>query len=105
MAEIGEVQIVLAHLVFDNRLMNLHLGDKTIQMWHTPGHSPDCIVCLAKEDRILFASDTLMPVPHFVDGDYDDFVRSLHSLQNGGYGDVIHGHGERIPVREIRGKK
>src|SRR5436309_12577099 len=103
-SELGEIQIVLPHLVFDNRLMNLHLGDKTIQLWHTPGHSPDSIVCLAKEDRILFAADTLMPVPHFVDGDYDDFVRSLQSLQNGSYENVVQGHGEVILRGEIEGK-
>jgi cyclase len=104
MPELGDIQIVLPHLVFDNNVFNLHLGNKTIQLWHTPGHSPDCIVCLAKEDRILFASDTLMPVPHFVDGDYDDFVRSLRSLQNGGFENVIQGHGEVILRGEIEEK-
>lgn len=104
MTELGEVQIVLPHLVFDNRLMNLHLGDKTIQLWHTPGHSPDSIVCLAKEDRILFASDTLMPVPYFVDGDYEDFVRSLQSLQNNNFENVVQGHGEVILRGEIEEK-
>src|SRR5258708_39876577 len=104
MAEIGEVQIVLAHLVFDNRLMNLHLGDKTIQLWHTPGHSPDSIVCLVQEDRVLFASDTLMPVPYFVDGAYDDFVKSLQSLQNNNFENVVQGHGEVILRGEIEEK-
>lgn len=104
MNELHDIQIVLPHLVFDNRTINLHLGDKTIQLWHTPGHSPDSIVCLVKEDRVLFAADTLMPVPYFVDGDYEDFVQSLHSLKNNNFENVVQGHGEVILRGEIEEK-
>lgn len=104
MPELHQIQVVLPHLVFDRQPINLRLGNKNIQLWHTPGHSPDCIVCLVKEDRVLFASDTLMPVPYFVDGDYDDFVRSLHSLQNNSFEHVIQGHGEVILRGEIEEK-
>ncbi len=104
MPELAPLQVVLPHLVFENRLMNLHLGNKTIQMWHTPGHSPDSIVCLVKEDRVLFAADTLMPVPYFVDGDYDDFVRSLQSLQNNNFENIVQGHGEVILRGEVEEK-
>ncbi len=104
MPELHSVQVVLPHLVFDHRVMNLRLGNKTIQMWHTPGHSPDSIVCLIREDRVLFAADTLMPVPYFVDGDYDDFVQSLTSLQNNNFENVVQGHGEVILRGEIEDK-
>ena len=36
---------------------------------HAPGHTPDLITVYVKEDKILFASDTVMPVPYVVDGD------------------------------------
>ena len=101
MSQLNEVEIVLPHLVFDNRVLDLPLGDKTLQLWHTPGHSPDSIVCLIKEDRVLFASDTVMPVPYFVDGDYFDFVRSLQSLQSNNFENVVQGHGEVILRGEI----
>jgi glyoxylase-like metal-dependent hydrolase (beta-lactamase superfamily II) len=104
MPELGNVQLVLPHMVFGPRPMTLRLGNKTVQMWHTPGHSLDSIVCLAKEDRILFASDTLMPVPYFIDGDYDAFVQSLESLRNGNFENVIQGHGEIILRGEIEEK-
>ncbi|MEP7289313.1 MAG: MBL fold metallo-hydrolase [Chloroflexota bacterium] len=104
MPELNEVEIVLPQLVFDTGIMNLRLGDKTLQLWHTPGHSLDSIVCLVKEDRILFASDTLMPVPYFIDGDYNDFIRSLQSLQNNGFENVVQGHGEVILRGEIEEK-
>jgi glyoxylase-like metal-dependent hydrolase (beta-lactamase superfamily II) len=101
MPELNEVQVVLPHLVFDHKVMNLHLGNRTLQMWHTPGHSPDSIVCLVKEDRVLFAGDTLMPVPYFVDGDYEDLVRSLRSLQGNSFENIVQGHGEVILRGEI----
>jgi glyoxylase-like metal-dependent hydrolase (beta-lactamase superfamily II) len=102
--EFANVQIVLPHYVFNRGLLEIKLGNKTLQMWHTPGHSMDSMVCLAKEDRVLFAADTLMPVPYFVDGDYDDFVASLKSLQNNSFENIIQGHGEIILKGEIEAK-
>jgi cyclase len=104
MPELHSIQVVLPHLVFDHRVMNLRLGNKTLQLWHTPGHSPDSIVCLIREDRVLFAADTLMPVPYYVDGDYDDFIQSLMSLQNNNFENVVQGHGEVILRGEIEEK-
>lgn len=99
--ELRDVQLLLPNLVFDGGSMTIRLGNKTVEMWHSPGHSPDSIVCLVKEDRVLFAADTLMPVPYFVDGNFDDFVNSLESLKNGGYENVVQGHGEVILRGEV----
>lgn len=104
MPELRDVQLVLPNLVFDTGAMSIHLGNKTIEMWHSPGHSPDSIVCLVKEDRVLFAADTLMPVPYFVDGSYDDFIGSLNALKNGAYENVVQGHGEVVLRGEVEEK-
>ncbi len=103
-SELDEIQIALPHLVFDSRTINVYLGNKTVQLWHSPGHSPDSIVCLVKEDRVLFAADTLMPLPYFVDGSYDDFVQSLHALQNNNFENIVQGHGEVVLRGEIEDK-
>ncbi len=103
-AEMREVDLVLPDIVFDGGPMNLHVGNKTLQLWATPGHSPDSIVCLVKDDRVLFAADILMPIPYFVDGSYDDFLNSLHSLRDGNYENVIQGHGEVILRGEVEEK-
>jgi hypothetical protein len=58
-------------------------------------------VCYVKEDRVLLGSDTIMPVPYFVDGDYNDFVNSLRRLQHGSYENIVQGHGEVILRGEI----
>jgi len=102
--EMRDVQLVLPDMVFDGGVLNLHVGSKTFQMWHTPGHSPDSIVCLVKEDRVLFAADTLMPLPYFVDGSYDDFLASLEGLRGSNFENVVQGHGEVILRGEIEEK-
>lgn len=102
--ELRGVELALPDLVFDGGSMYLHLGGKTFHLVSTPGHSPDSIVVHVKEDRTLFAADTLMPLPYFVDGSYDDFVSSLKSLHDGSYENVIQGHGEVILRGEVEEK-
>ena len=100
-SELRDVRIALPHLVFDSGTLSVRLGNKTVELRHSPGHSPDSLVCLVREDRVLFAADTMMPVPYFVDGSYDDFVASLQALQNGGFENIVQGHGEVILRGEI----
>lgn len=104
MPELNGVQVVLPQYVFNCGTMTLRLGNKTLQMWHTPGHSMDSTVCLVKEDRVLFAADTLMPIPSFVDGSYESFVTSLKSLQNNNFETIVQGHGEVILRGEVEEK-
>ncbi len=99
--EMRDVELVLPDIVFPNGAISLHVGNKTFNLWSTPGHSTDSVVCLIKEDRILFAADTIMPVPFFVDGSYDGLLESLQSLRNGNYENVIQGHGEIVLRGEI----
>jgi len=103
-SEMRDIELVLPDMVFDGGPLNLHIGNKTIQLWSTPGHSSDSIVCLVKEDRVLFAADTLMPIPYFVDGSYADFLSSLNGLRNGNFENVIQGHGEVILRGEVEEK-
>lgn len=99
--DLRDVRLVLPEMVFDSGMLTLHVGDKTLQLRHSPGHSPDSIVCCVLEDRVLLAADTMMPLPYFVDGSYDDFVNSLKSLQTGYYENIVQGHGEVILRGEI----
>ena len=101
--ELRDVELVLPDVTF-NSGMTLHLGNKTLQFWHSPGHSPDSIVCYVEEDQVLFAADTLMPVPHFVDGDYGDFLASLEYLNELTFENIVQGHGEIVLRGEVREK-
>ncbi len=101
--ELRGVQLVLPDVVFDKSL-TLYLDNKTFHLWHTPGHSPDSIVCKVDEDNILFAADTLMSLPYFVDGQYDDFLTSLESLRGITVDAIVQGHGEVVLRGEVEEK-
>jgi cyclase len=102
--ELAEIEVRLPGIVFDDGILNLHLGGVTLQMWHAPGHSPDSIVCLVKEGRVLFATDVLMPIPFFTDGSWDDYVNTLQALLPMSFENVIQGHGEVILRGEVSDK-
>lgn len=102
--EMQGVELVLPDIIFDGGVMNIYIGNKTLHLWHSPGHSPDSVVCLVKEDRVLFAADTLMPLPYFVDGSYDDFLLSLKALQGRNFENIVQGHGEVVLRGEIEEK-
>jgi len=102
--EFAPVTPLLPSMVFRTGTLTIHLGDKTVELWHSPGHSPDSVVCLVNEDRVLFSADTLMPVPYFVDGDYEDFIRSLQALQGQTFETVVQGHGEVVLRGEVESK-
>lgn len=102
--ELAEVQLRLPGIVFDHTL-TLRLGGKTILLRHAPGHSPDVITVQVREDKVLFASDTLLPVP-YIDfpggGSIDDLRQSLGSLDLSRVENVIQGHGEVLLRGEIK---
>ena len=102
-AEMQRVELVLPQIVFDDR-MSLQLGNKTLTLWSTPGHSDDSVVCLVEEDQVLFAADTVMALPYFVDGSYEGLLASLHGLQGQGFESIIQGHGEVILRGEVESK-
>jgi hypothetical protein len=81
--------------------MSLRLGGKTFVLTHSPGHTPDGITVYIREDKILFAADTIMPVPYIVDGDAPTMLRSLQVLKSMALENVVQGHGEIILRGEI----
>jgi glyoxylase-like metal-dependent hydrolase (beta-lactamase superfamily II) len=102
--EMSSVELLLPTIVFNQGAMKLHLGDTSLRLWHAPGHSPDSILCLVEEERILFASDTLMPIPFFRDGSWDDYVATLTSLRDSIFESVVQGHGDVILRGEVQEK-
>lgn len=99
-SEMADIELVLPQLVFDDSL-TLRTGDKTLHLEHMPGHSADCIGVWVEEDNVLFAADTVMPIPYFVDGSYDDFLQTLRRLQKRDYEAIVQGHGDIILRGEV----
>jgi glyoxylase-like metal-dependent hydrolase (beta-lactamase superfamily II) len=102
--EMRDVSLVLPHRVFHETSVTLELGGKVFDLMHSPGHSSDSIACLVREDRVLLAGDTIMALPHFVDGSADDLRSSIERLAAGSYELIVQGHGEVILRGEIEGR-
>ena len=98
-----DVRILLPELIFDSGDLQMHLGEKTLILQHLPGHSSDVITVLVEEDRVLFASDTVMPVPFFADGDLDELVVALECILKMApeLTNLVQGHGPVILRGEI----
>lgn len=99
--ELAEVQLRIPDVVFEDGDMTLRMGNKTLQLIHSPGHTLDSIVVYVKEDKILFAADTVMPAPYIVDGDPKVFIDSLRMIRTLSLENVVQGHGEVVLRGEI----
>jgi len=100
--ELAEVQLCLPSITF-NRELTLRLGNKTLRLIHTPGTTPDSIVVYVKEDKVLFAGDTVMPVPYIVDGDRLELMESLRTIARLNLDNIVQGHGGVLLRGEIKG--
>ena len=61
----------------------LTVGNRTLQVLHTPGHSPGSICLWEESAGLLFSGDTIYDDPiyvHLPHSDFDDYVRSLSLL-------------------------
>lgn len=100
--EFEDVEIILPTLIFHTGHLNVHLGGKTVRLSHTPGHSPDLISALVVNDNILFASDTVMPVPTIFDGSFKDLNETLQKMLEMKVDTMVRGHGEVILRGEVQ---
>lgn len=99
--ELAQARIALPDVLINEGSMFMHLGRKTLQLFHTPGHSPDGLSVLVREERILFAGDMMMPLPHVVDGNADDLANAIQAIPELALENVVQGHGEVILRGEI----
>ena len=95
------VKIVLPHITFDEGEIGIKMGKKNLRLFPLPGHSVDSIAVVIEEDRVMFAGDTLMPVPYLVDGDIDVMMDSLKNIAKMGLENIVQGHGEIVLRGEI----
>ncbi len=101
MPELANVQLCIPDVVFDRGELVVHLGNKSLHMILSPGHTADSISILIKEDKVLFAADTVMPVPYIVFGDVDEMLDSLEMISNMAVDGIVQGHGEVLLRGEI----
>ena len=96
-----DVELRIPDVVFESGEMGLHVGNKSVEMALTPGHTFDSIVAYVREDKVLIAADTVMQVPYFVWGSRYDFKESLELLKGYNLESIVQGHGEVLLRGEI----
>ena len=100
--DLDEVTLRLPDITFDDGEMGLQLAGKVVRLIHAPGHSPDLVMVYVEDDRVLFASDTVMPVPSIVDGDVAALRESLQKVAELPIENIVQGHGEVILRGEVQ---
>jgi cyclase len=100
--ELEEVILRFPDITFDDGEVSLRLGDKLVRLIHVPGHTLDSVMVYIEDERVLFASDTVMPVPSIVDGDVDALRMSLEKVPELPIENMVQGHGEIILRGEVQ---
>lgn len=100
--ELEEVVIRLPVITFEEGEITLQLGGRLVRLIHSPGHTKDSVMVYVEDDRVLFASDTVMPVPSIVDGDVEAFRTSLRKVTALPIENLVQGHGEVILRGEVQ---
>lgn len=100
--ELRNVEIRLPKLVFSEGMV-IRLGGKTVHLLHSPGPSPDCCAVHVREDKVLFASDLMMPVPIIATpfADIEVYKRSLLNLHDYNLECIVQGHGDILLRGEV----
>ncbi|RIK54754.1 MAG: hypothetical protein DCC57_06320 [Chloroflexi bacterium] len=100
--ELRQVHIRLPKLVF-NEGMVIRLGGKTVHIFNTPGPSPEVCAVHVREDKVLFASDLMMPVPLIASpfSDVEQYKRSLSNLHDYNLESIVQGHGDILLRGEV----
>ena len=101
-SELLRVEIRLPKIVFNEGSV-IRLGDKTVHIMHAPGPGPDVSVVYVREEKVLFASDLMMPVPVIASplADVNMFKQSLHSLHEFNLETIVQGHGDILLRGEV----
>jgi glyoxylase-like metal-dependent hydrolase (beta-lactamase superfamily II) len=75
---------------------SIRLGDRDLEVIHTPGHSNDSICLYCKEEKVLFSGDTPIQIKS-MGGTYEKaFVNALERLSNLNVETIYPGHGDPI---------
>ena len=67
-----------------------------------PGHTSDSVVVYVEGEKVLFAGDTVMPIPHIVWGDREEMKRSMQAILALKPDIVVQGHGQVLLRGEMR---
>jgi len=89
-----EASLAWPTVTFSDELA-VDLGDKTVRVFPSPGHSADGVCALVVEDGVLFGGDAAVTgiVPAIADGDSLTLIATLGRLRALGAEVLVPGHG------------
>jgi glyoxylase-like metal-dependent hydrolase (beta-lactamase superfamily II) len=64
---------------------NIELGDRTLEVIHTPGHSPDSICLIDRDNRLFWTGDSFYPAPIYIYSSTKSlnmFIKSFQKMVN-----------------------
>ncbi|MGD2176923.1 MAG: MBL fold metallo-hydrolase [Anaerolineae bacterium] len=96
-----DVKLRLPDVTFEGEQMALQIGGQLMQLIWAPGHTRDLVMVYIEDDQVLFASDTMMPVPSIVDGDVEAYKGTLERIKRLEINNLVQGHGEVVLVGEV----
>ena len=99
--EFEKVKIQLPGLTFDSGTISIQIGKRHVKIFATPGNTSDGVSVLVREDRVLFAGDTFLPVPTVVEGDIDQLSETIKAIGKMSLENVVQGHGDVVLRGEI----
>lgn len=98
--ELAQVRLRLPNITVESEGA-IHLGQYSIDLIHTPGHTRDGLTAYVREEKIAFAGDVVMPIPYIPHGDPEDLVQSLKRLKGLSIDHLVQGHGEPLLRGEV----
>jgi glyoxylase-like metal-dependent hydrolase (beta-lactamase superfamily II) len=96
-----DVELRLPDITFEGEEMALQIAGQIIRLIWAPGHTRDLVMVYIEDDQVLFASDTMTPVPSVVDGEVDAYRGSLETIKGLEISNLVQGHGEVVLVGEV----
>lgn len=84
------------------RSITIDLGGRPVELFHTPGHTPDSICAFLPNEGVLIASDTVVTaiVPAVTDGNSFLLETSLRALADRNAALLVPGHGPVVTGAE-----
>jgi glyoxylase-like metal-dependent hydrolase (beta-lactamase superfamily II) len=82
----------------------IDLGGKELEVIHTPGHTPDSVCLLERQERLLFTGDIFYPAPIYIyspDSDIDEFISSFRKMVKADYDYAMPAHNESMVEKKV----
>ncbi len=95
------VKIVLPGITFETGTLTLSIGKRHMRIFPTAGNSPGGVAVLVREDRVLFAGDTFLPLPLIIEGDLEEQAETIRKIGKMSLENIVQGHGDVILRGEI----